>query len=168
MDTQFVKIGKILKSKGFDGTMRIAFDYDLIDKNFKAFFIQKQGIFSPYLIEKIDFDGESALVKFTKIKSKEETTGLNQMELFLPEHIAEQCFEIIDWEDYMDYTVYDKKTMLGSVIEIYESKAQTTLEVKLQNTEKTVLIPYVKDWIIEENETDRILYFELPEGLLDL
>jgi 16S rRNA processing protein RimM len=168
MDNQFVKVGKILKSKGFDGTMRVAFDYDLLEDSFKALFLEKKGVYSPYLIEKLDFDGESALVKFTKIKSKEETSGLNQMELFLPEHIAEQCFEIVDWEDYMEYTVYDKKTMLGQVIEIYETKAQTTLEVKLEGLEKTVLIPFVKDWILNEDEDNRILYFELPEGLLDI
>jgi ribosomal 30S subunit maturation factor RimM len=71
MDNQFVKVGKILKSKGFDGTMRVAFDYDLLEDSFKAFFLEKKGVYSPYLIEKLDFDGESALVKFTKIKSKE-------------------------------------------------------------------------------------------------
>lgn len=168
MDNQFIKVGKILKSKGFDGTLRVAFDYELLEDSFKAFFIEKKGVYSPFLIEKLDFDGESALVKFTKIKSKEETTGLNLMELFLPAHIAEQCFEIIDWEDYMEYTVYDKKTLLGHVVEIYETKAQTTLEVKLYNLDKTVLIPFVKDWIINEDEDNRILYFELPEGLLDI
>jgi ribosomal 30S subunit maturation factor RimM len=68
----------------------------------------------------------------------------------------------------MEYTVYDKKTMLGQVIEIYETKAQTTLEVKLENSQKTVLIPFVKDWIKNEDEDNRILYFELPEGLLDI
>jgi ribosomal 30S subunit maturation factor RimM len=68
----------------------------------------------------------------------------------------------------MDYTIYDKKTMLGHVVEIYETKAQTTLEVKLEGSEKTVLIPFVKDWILKEDEDKRTLYFELPEGLLDI
>jgi 16S rRNA processing protein RimM len=166
---EFIEIGKILKPKGFDGSLRIALDFEIIsDIVPKAFFIEKGSDLSPFLIDVFWSDAQSELVRFKKISTKEEAVLLNFKKIFLPKSIAVSFLDLTEEATWIDYKVYDANLFLGTVVYVYDNLHQQTLEIQLENKEEFVLIPVVQDWIRNIDLDLKIIDINLPEGILDI
>lgn len=161
-------IGKILKTKGFDGTTIVAFDYPIIEAGFKAFFIQKNNQFSPLLIESIQSSDEfTAHIKWKNYSSKEQAQLLHNREIFLDNLIAEKHFDLEEIDDYIGYTVYNFEDKLGEVMDIFENNFQETLDVKMENG-KNVLIPFIDEFIETIDEDEKAIYCSLSPEFIEM
>lgn len=164
----WIKIGKVLKTKGFDGTMIVRFDYPVLEDNFKAFFIQKNQQFLPLLIEKKEeLDEESYLIKWSKYPTKEAAQTLHNQDLYIAQNIAETHFDFEAMEDFTGYEVYNFDDKLGVVSDILESNFQETLEVKLAN-EKTLLIPFIDEFIETIDDEKKAIYCQLSDEFIEM
>jgi 16S rRNA processing protein RimM len=66
-----------------------------------------------------------------------------------------------------DYNVVDKTAgELGQITDLIESTEQALLQVDHNGDE--ILIPFVEDFIVKIDKRKKILYLNLPEGLIDL
>jgi 16S rRNA processing protein RimM len=63
-------------------------------------------------------------------------------------------------------TIDQNECELGQVIDLMISKEQTLLKVDHNGDE--VLIPFVEEFIIKIDKRKKILYLDLPDGLIDL
>lgn len=162
------KIGTILKTKGFDGTTIATFDYPILRTDLKALFISKGSMHQPLLVEKLEqSDDFTLLIKWKNYNSKEEAQILHNKELFLDENLIPQYFDKEELDDLIDYEVYNGEEKLGTVIELYKTNQQETLEIKLENGEK-LLVPLIEEYIVTIDDEKEAIYCNLSEDFIKM
>lgn len=164
---EFEQIGKILKTKGFDGTTVISLDYPLIDDSFKALFIQKGAMYSPLLIDKMEEIDEFTLhIKWTQYTTKEHAQSLNNTDLYIPSNLIEKYFDKEAVEDFIGYMAYNHEEPLGEVIQLFENKFQETIEVELP-TGKKILIPLIDEFVVTIDDDLKKIYCNLSKEYIE-
>lgn len=112
----FIKIGTILKTKGFDGTTLVVLDTAIIDSSIKAVFIQKGSMYSPLIIEKLTkIDDYTLHIKWANYSSKEQAQTLNNREIFINETLLGQFFDEELSEDLVGYAIYNLDENIGEI-----------------------------------------------------
>jgi len=165
---EFKAIGRILKSKGFDGTSIAHFTSPCIDPNFRALFIQKGVMYQPLLIERCEWvDDTTAHIKWKGYDSKEQVSTLHNRELYLDEKIALKHFKELEEEDLIGYEMYVGEEKFGTVIGIYETPQQETMEIQLLN-DKKLLVPLIEEYVITIDDEKEIIYCELSNEYIDI
>lgn len=168
MNLNFAPIGKILKTKGFDGTTIVSFDYEVIQDNFKAFFIQKGSQYTPLLIDRREsVDATTYHIVWKNYNNKELAVSLNNTPLFIQENNVEQFFDIENDDDIIGYRVVNSDEPLGEVIELYDNGQQETIEVALNNGKK-LLIPLVEEYIEWIDDESEIIVAKLSSEFIEM
>jgi ribosomal 30S subunit maturation factor RimM len=161
-----IEIGKILKTKGFDGTTIVEFYYPIVQGEFKAFFIGKNSQYTPLLILKSQpIDEHTFHILWLRHESKELAVNLNNCELYMEEEIAEAHFDLEALEDFMGYQVYNFDNLLGIVSGLYENNLQETIEVEMNNGKK-LLIPLIDEMISTIDDENESIYVELDDEFI--
>lgn len=162
-----IPVGTILKTKGFDGTLLVEFYYEIHHDVFKVLFIKTNEIETPLLISKSHQDSESTYgIQFQSYDTKEKAQKLNGTTVYMSEDMALKHFDVIEDDDYIGYEVYDRDLFLGTVVEVYTTKFQETLEIEEPHGTK-FLIPFVDELLNEIDPDTRKIVYELPLGYLD-
>jgi 16S rRNA processing protein RimM len=162
------KIGIILKTKGFDGTTIVSFDFPVLKADFKALFIAKGIMYLPLLIEKMEqMDDFTLQIKWKNYNSKEQAQLLHNKELFLDEDQISMYFAEEELDDLIGYEVYNRDENLGKVIDLYQSNQQETLEVELGNS-KHLLIPLIEAYIITIDDDKQTIHCDLDKDFIEL
>jgi 16S rRNA processing protein RimM len=162
---ELVEIGKILKTKGFEGETLVSWHYEAINiQEVKGFFYEKNNKKTPIVVERVEpIDEFSAVIKWVQYHQKETASTLNNCSLFLMEDLAEAHFEIDHTEGWIGFEVYDDQVSIGIVSDVLDNKMQLLLEL-----DNGILIPFVEEFIEEINVEQQQIYMQLPEGILDL
>ena len=168
-------IGKILKPHGIKGELSIKFDIDWL-KGRKP---QKQKILFieiyagdeliPFFIEMAEADGSgSGRIKFEDYNSIESVRDLVNKEIFVQAHSFSPKTEgLIAGNELLGFSVSDKNSgTIGWVEDVLEHAKQQMLVVK--NGEKEILIPLVKEFIVNVDKKERIIHMMIPEGITDI
>lgn len=164
------KIGKIGKPHGVKGEVTLFFDddvFDRVDADYLVLCID--GILVPFFMEEWRFkSGETALVKFCDIDSKEAASELTGCEVFFPKHLSDRGEDELTWDEITGFAVKDNsKGIIGTLVAVDETTVNVLLEVKTSDG-KIVLIPANEDIIREIDPKTETLEVCLPEGLIDL
>lgn len=166
--TSAKKIGTILKTKGFDGTTIVLFDFPILKADFKALFISKGSMYLPLLIERLEqTDDFTLLIKWKNYNSKEEAQLLHNKELFLDEKLIPNYFDEEELDDFIGYEVYNGEEKLGEVIDLYQTNQQETLEIRLENNQK-LLVPLIEEYVITIDDEKEAIYCNLTEEFIDM
>ena len=164
------KIGKIGKPHGVKGELTLFFDddvFDRVDADYLVLCID--GILVPFFMEEWRFkSGETALVKFCDIDSKEAASELTGCEVFFPKHLSDRGEDELTWDEITGFAVKDNsKGIIGTLVAVDETTVNVLLEVKTPDG-KIVLIPANEDIIRDIDPKTETLEVCLPEGLIDL
>jgi 16S rRNA processing protein RimM len=166
--TSAKKVGTILKTKGFDGTTVVSFDYPILEANFKALFISKGSMYLPLIVEKIEQpDDYTLLIKWKNYNSKEEAQLLHNKELFLDEKFIPNYFDEEELDEFIGYEVYNREEKLGEVIDLYQTNQQETLEIKLADNKK-LLVPLIEEFVVTIDDEKSIIYCELSKEFIEM
>lgn len=161
-------IGKVLKTKGFDGTTVIGLNMPIIDAEFKACFIQKNNQYSPLLIESItEIDDFTLHIRWKNYSSKELAQSICNRELFMDNNQVEMYFDIEEDEDYIGFDVYNFEDKIGEVVDILENNFQETIEVKMVDG-KSLLIPFIDEFIETIDEDKKAIYCSLSPEFIEM
>jgi ribosomal 30S subunit maturation factor RimM len=161
-----ITIGRILKTKGYDGTTIIDFYYPIVDSEFKAFFIEKNGQYLPLLIDKINITSEhTSYILWKNYASKELAVSLNNMDLCMEESLAQKHFDLESLEDFTGYDVFNYDKKIGTVNQLYENNFQETVEVLLSNG-KSLLIPLIEPLLATIDDDAKTIHFELDDEFI--
>ncbi|MCZ2355877.1 MAG: ribosome maturation factor RimM [Bacteroidia bacterium] len=165
-------VGKILRAHALHGNVAALFDVDTPQAYLKSklFYLptKDQGL-QKYSVSDIKHTGgQSFLIKFKEINTREAAESLTGVELFLPiSTLPKLTGNLFYYYEIIDFEVVDKKLgSIGKVREVKEMPAQDLLVVPYQNVE--ILIPIVDSFLISVNRTEKTLYMDLPDGLLDV
>lgn len=167
----YFNIGKIVATYGLQGELVLLhktgnpFSLD----NFKTIFIEKAtNSFLPYFVSSVrpKRDGE-LYIKLEDIYSKEAAGRLLQKQVYVEEKYFRQIIKEDSILYYLDFLVQDHTAgILGKVAEVVEMPSQLLL--KIYQNDHELLIPLNDQTLESIDKKKRILYVNLPDGLLDI
>ena len=171
----YVKIGRIVKTFGYKGELKILMDIevsDLFDEEgfgYEAFFLFKKDQPLPYFIEDVRTQNEPnhLIVKFEDIDNKEEAQLLAGKDIFLSENDIEINEEEGNFSHLIGYTFFDMEGKeIGALEDIYMLPMQELGVIIYKG--KEVLLPLNEETVQEVIQKDNKVLYNLPEGLLDI
>ncbi len=167
------QIGKIIKPHGLQGELSFEFSTDIFDEVEIPYFIcEIDGIFVPYFIESYRLKGDdTGLIKFEGIDSDKDAKELSKTNLYLerallPSDLSSEDIQSIDF--YIGYRIIDQnENIIGEIISFDDSTENILFNI-LSNSDTEILIPACDDYILEIDDSARIIRMEIPDGLLEL
>ncbi|NDW09309.1 ribosome maturation factor RimM [Dysgonomonas sp. 520] len=165
------KIGKFVKPHGIKGEIAMHFDNDIFDRTDCPYLVCLiDGIFVPFFIDEYRFKGsETALFLLSDINSEEKAKRLSGKEVYFPRKYYENEEENVDysWNYFIGFTVEDKKLgKLGSIVAVDDSTLNTLFMIEPEGEDESIIIPATEDFVAGVDDKKKILYVELPEGLI--
>jgi 16S rRNA processing protein RimM len=168
--TEYFKIGKIVASYGFKGDLILKHSLGKKTslKGLEKFFIEEaRNSFIPFFPTSSSIKSDSeVLLKIDGIDTKEKTAQLIQKEVWLTETDFKKYSSKTAPISYLGYLIMDGKQEVGTILEIIEQPHQ--LLCKVDHKGKEALIPVHEHNLLEIDTKKRILFLELPEGLLEI
>jgi 16S rRNA processing protein RimM len=163
---EHTEIGVVVKPHGLKGDIVVKIEANFSDviNQSDALFINHNGSMVPFILESSATLNKGLVkVKFAGITSAAEVDKLRGrpvMQLTALLNIENQL-------DFLGFQIHDKQgEAIGEIQYVNDSGVQTLLEV-LRNGDE-IYIPLVSEFIVEVDESNKILVLDLPEGILDL
>lgn len=163
-------LGKITRRHGLSGNVILKLDTDQPElyNKLESIFVEINGLLVPFFIEKSSWSKSDAL----NIAFKNSTEALVDQSLgknvylplaTLPKLSGKQFY----YHEVIGFTVFDEENNNCGVIEsVNDQTAQNYFILNLNG--KEIVIPIIKDWILEINREDKFIKMQLPEGLMDV
>lgn len=163
---ELIKIGKILKTHGFKGHLKV-----YIDEFYMNDFEEINVIFIkhiPYFIQSKDINADSqAIVLLEEIDSKEKAHILQGKDIFAK---IEDLTEILEEETYNELIGYEiiEESIgnIGKIEKIIEMPFQFLAQII--RDKKEVLIPLHSDFVLDIDKKSKCVKMKLPNGILDV
>lgn len=164
-------LGSIAKANRKTGQLTISTGQHPAERfaDIKTLFLEIDGGLVPFFVDKQSGSGSGQLrVWLQDYDTPEAAQQLTGYKVYvaeddLPATQSNQLYQ----HQLTNYTVVDKTAgELGQITDLIESTEQALLQVDHNGDE--ILIPFVDDFIVKINKREKILYLDLPEGLIDL
>jgi 16S rRNA processing protein RimM len=171
-DTHFF-LGKIIKSHGLKGEVRAFFDSNSSFSSFlnlrEVFIEEGEQSLRSLALENIRHVGLSHFIlKFKALDTVDSVEKLVGKSLFLPLDLLPALGEEeFYYHEVIGFEIEDKVLgKIGVVKDIIPMPAQDLICVEYQR--KEIFIPILHQFVPQINRSKRVLYTELPEGLVDV
>ena len=163
---EFIKIGKVLKTHGFKGHLKI-----YVDEFYMNDFLDINSVIInnlPYFISSKDINSNSqAIILLEDIDSKEKAQKLQGKELLAKEDDLTEILDGNEFDDIVTYVILDKNYgEIGKINEIVEMPFQ--IMAKVTYKDKPILIPLNDDFITLINDKKKTVEMQLPNGFLEI
>lgn len=170
-EDEVLKIGKFIKPHGIKGEITFAFDNDIFDRVDCPYLICSiDNIFVPFFIKSYRFKGsDTALVLLEDVESEIQAKRFNGLSVYFPRKYFDNNDEVqLTLNYFIDFIVIDKQLgEIGIIKDIDESTINTLFLLKKKGSDDDIIIPASDDFINDIDSENKILYVELPVGLLD-
>lgn len=170
-DSEVFKIGKLVKPHGIKGEISFAFENDVFDRVDCPYLICRiDNILVPFFIKEYRFKGsETALITFEDIDSDRKALQMAGLDVYFPrkyyeEEDSEDNIEY-SWNFFIGFTVMDKLAGELGIIEAIDDKTLNTLFL-IKDGDDELIIPATEDFIEKIDPKKKVLYLNLPEGLI--
>ncbi|SFI16790.1 ribosome maturation factor RimM [Halpernia frigidisoli] len=163
-------LGKITRRHGLAGNVILKMDTDQPEfyKNLESIFVEINGILVPFFINKLGFSKRDTL----NISFKNSTEALVDQSIgrnvFLPmETLPPLSGTKFYYHEVIGFEILDQDgKSCGIIKEINDYIAQHYFILNLNG--KEVIIPVIKDWVLEVSREEKTIKMQVPEGLLDV
>lgn len=171
--TSLQEVGKLGKTFGFDGTLKVRLEPSFLPQIQAAefVFIETAGNKLPYFVRQLTND-KPATIKFEDVNSKEEAQLIAGQKIYLEVAAVDikgplGMTEISHWTDVVGFRLEDEKTgSIGTIEEIYELPHQWMASIDYEGAE--ILIPLNETFVKGIDPSEKVVVTELPDGLLEL
>jgi 16S rRNA processing protein RimM len=163
-------IGQITKPHGVNGEMSFSFTTDIFDREDVPYFVfEIEGILVPFFLEEYRFKGSTTgLLKLDGVTTDEQARTFAGLTIYLPKTYLEKVEDAeIELDYFAGFSLVDsQKGLLGVISEVDQTTDNVLFVIPVKNDE--LLIPAGEEYIEEIDHDKKIIYVNLPEGLLDL
>ncbi len=163
---ELIKIGKVLKTHGYKGHLKVFIDefYMHDFEEMKAIFINKL----PYFIVTKDINSDSqAIISLEDIDNKEKAHPLQGKDIFAKDDDLSEILDGEEFDELVGYEITDKNIgSIGKIEAIVEMPFQFL--AKVLKDKKEILIPLNDDFILNINDQKKIVEMQLPDGFLKI
>lgn len=168
---EYIAVGAILKPYKHHGFLLARIDHAFLTDiaRARAVFLKADGLQVPFFVESYEAIDDLSLIKLEEFDAPEPIRKWNGEPVFL--HVSEVSMDSLELQKHasMDFlrgfTLVEnagKRRFLITLIEEYPQQLMATIEID----GNPVLIPLVDDWITDIDETEKLVYMDLPEGLI--
>ena len=163
-------LGKITRRHGLQGNVFLKLDTDQPEMYNKldSIFIEINGLLVPFFVAKQSWSKGDTLIISYKNSTEALVDQTIGRDVFMPLSTLPKpsgnkfyYHEVIGFEIREE----DGKTC-GNIVSINDQTAQHYFILDLAG--KEIIIPIIKDWILELNREEKYLKMQLPEGLMDV
>lgn len=168
-DDHFV-LGTIIRQHGYKGDVVAKLDTDQPEKyeSMESVLLEDQGGLVPFFIDHAQLlKSNLLLLRFEGVEHADEAGKLIGRELWLPlSMLPPLSGKSFYFHEIQGFSVVDHTREIGQVGDVIDRPGQPVIVV-IQGDDK-ILIPAVDAFIVSIDRVGRILYLQLPEGLVDL
>ena len=161
-------LGKITKLHGYKGAMVLHIDSTTPQffKTLESVFLElNQELIPFFFAERGKLNGKKLIVKLEDV-SPEEASRFVGCPAYLPQEMLPAPQEGFYDKAIIGFKAYSEGNCIGIISEVLENSAQNLFVIK--EGEKEFLVPAVEAFIQSIEHPEKIVYLELPEGLLGL
>jgi 16S rRNA processing protein RimM len=168
---EITPVGRTVKTHGIKGELSVSFDKVPFDEDDIKFFVfDVDGIFVPFFIEDYRFKTDfTAIYKFEGIDSEEQARELNNKTIYIHNDFLINLVddEPMDIYSFIGFSITDNS--LGDLGKITEIDDSTQNVLFIVNNKKDELLVPASDYLITDiDEENKIIYMDLPEGLVNM
>ncbi len=163
-------LGKITRKHGLAGNVVLKLDTDQPEfyNKLEGIFLEINGLLVPFFIEKQQWSKDDTKIITFKNATEalvEQSIGKN---VFLPlSTLPPLTGKSFYYHEVVGFQLLDENdTSFGEIETVNDQTAQHYFICKLEG--KEIVVPVIKDWILEVNRDSKILKMQLPEGLLEV
>ena len=170
MYTDHVKIGTVVSKHGYKGDIKISVSSNNLDTfpDLKYLFIDLDGCFIPFTIDNVSsFSKNVLIVKLKEIRSEDEVDEVIHKNIYadsteMESNIGSGFF----YNDLINFDVITDYKKIGRIDNINSKLPQPVFEIIYDS--RKVLIPIHEDLIKKIDKKNRIIYLDIPNGLLEI
>lgn len=168
---EYLKVGQILKPHGIRGEVKVyplTDDYKRYSKLKKVFTTKDEKKYEKIEIESVKYVKEFPVVKLAGIDTVNDAEKLRQIYIYVNREDAvklpKDSYFIADLIGMKVIT--DEGEFLGEVVSVFPTGSNDVYEVKSENHKKNILLPAIKDVVLDINIDSREMKVHLLEGLI--
>ncbi len=160
----FITAGVIERLHGTKGELRLQLSQNIRLKEWVFFEIQEKPV--PFFIQSVSENKDSPIIKIEDIDTPNHAARFVGLNILFPSKQVKGRSKISNL-DFIGYKLIDETLgEIGKVEDVEELPQQ--LLIKTTHNNRELLIPAVDEFIIEINDKKKIIYLNLPEGLIAL
>ena len=167
---EYFKIGKFAASHGLNGdiVLQHSLGKKTSLKGLETIFLQEATeSFLPYFIEKTSIKSdEEIFIKLEGVNNKEAARKLTPREAWLVKDDFNKFAAKAAPIALLGFTVMDGNNNLGTITEVIEQPHQILCTIIYKGNE--ALIPVHEESLVKIDKKNKIIYMNLPDGLLEI
>lgn len=163
----FVHYGKFLKPHGTKGEIGLQGDSFTLGDDCDFVACDIDGILVPFFFEYCrSKNNDAVILKIERMDSADAVRFLTNRDVYIPREWVEDS-DNLTWSYFKGFKAIDTRLgAIGEIIDIDESTINTLFVV--ENGSEEILIPVQEEFIADINQRERIITFDLPDGLVSL
>ncbi len=163
-------LGKITRRHGLHGNVFLKLDTDQPEmyNKLNSIFLEINGLLVPFFVAKQAWSKNDTLI----ISFKNATEALVDQSLGKDVYLPLDTLPKLSGNKFYYHEVIgfeireaDGKSC-GNIVSVNDQTAQHYFILNL--ADKQIIIPIIKDWILEVNREEKFLKMDLPDGLMDV
>jgi 16S rRNA processing protein RimM len=162
------EIGYISKTHGLKGHLILRLN-ELVridEEGIKSIFLELNGSQVPYFIEECRPNNAGYIIKLETIDVVETSKKLIGKKAFaLTDFILEEEESL---KEFIGYTIIDSKLGNVGIISDVDEKTDNVIIKVMHPSGKEIILPFNNDFIIEIDDDLKTIYFDAPEGLIEM
>jgi 16S rRNA processing protein RimM len=163
-------LGKIVRTHGVKGDVMILLDADDPQryKKIKSVYVETDGELTSFNIKQVSIQNDIAKVHIEGVDDMTKAEEFIRCEVYMPLTLLPKLDENkFYFHEIINFKVIDKtKGEIGIFEKVVDIPQQTIGQIK--NGNKEILVPMIPQFIERVDRNEKILYLDLPEGLVDL
>lgn len=163
-------LGKITRRHGLAGNVILKLDTDQpqLYNKLESIFVEINGLLVPFFIERSSWSKLDALNLAFKNSSEALVDQSLGKSVFLPlATLPKLSGKQFYYHEIIGFNVFDEHDNdCGVIRSVNDQTAQNYFVTNLDG--KEVVVPIIKDWILEVDREERFIKMILPEGLIDV
>ncbi|UKB80617.1 ribosome maturation factor RimM [Chryseobacterium sp. MEBOG07] len=163
-------LGKITRRHGLAGNVILKLDTDQPElyNKLESIFVEINGLLVPFFIEKSSWSKLDALNLAFKGSSEALVDQVLGKSVYLPlATLPKLSGKQFYYHEIIRYNILDENDNdCGVIRSVNDQTAQTYFILNFEG--KEIVIPMIKDWVLEVDREERIIKMQLPEGLMDV
>ncbi|SHG99350.1 ribosome maturation factor RimM [Chryseobacterium vrystaatense] len=163
-------LGKITRRHGLAGNVILKLDTDQPElyNKLESIFVEINGLLVPFFIVKSSWSKNDALNLAFKNSSEAVVDQVLGKNVYLPlTTLPKLSGKQFYYHEIIGFDILDEQDKeCGVIRSVNDQTAQNYFVTNLDG--KEVVIPIIKDWILEVHREERFIKMQLPEGLIDV
>ena len=158
------QVGYFSKTHGVKGHLILRVEKEFKVDALKALFMESSTGKAPYFISEIKDSNNGLIIGLEEITAVEKAKPLLGKAVYIDSNLLEEEEEEMNW---IGFELIDKNHgSLGEISGVSDNGQQILLSIRYKG--KEVLLPLVEDFIENVDEAAKKLFFNAPEGLIEL